>query len=90
MKIPFVFYLSTKIILRSQSNFEPVITGKKLLNLLDDLFGMSARQPVGCLGVSRGDDGDHILVLVDEALRQPVVIGLIIEPEDPSPLVEAC
>lgn len=49
---------------------------------------MSARQPIGCLGVSRGDDGDHILVLVDEALRQPVVIGLIIEPEDPSPLVE--
>ena len=56
--------------------------------LAHDLGGVLAGQPVGPRRIAVDDRRDQPVMLVDELLRQVIVIGGVVEAEKPSPLVE--
>ena len=82
-----VYYLSTRIS-ASQRHVEPVFTGEQFLDLMHDLLRVQPGQPVGLFDVAVGDDGNDIIVLFDKALRQPVVIRLVVKPEHAPSLIQ--
>lgn len=65
-----------------------IVRGEELLDLCDDLIGVSASKPIGQFDVTRLDCCNHCLVLIHELGWQTVVIGLVVETEQPAPVIE--
>ena len=65
----------------SKDDIELVAPAEKLLHLRDDCLGVRLAQPVGGVRVAGLDGGDDRGVLIDEALRKLLLVGLVVEPQ---------
>ena len=74
--------------LRLQIDVLPFVAGEQFLDLQDDLIGMGPGQTVRQLHIPCRNGRNQTLVFGDRQYRRLIVEGLVIQPQQPPPVIQ--